>query len=132
MRKTVDLNIDPARGEIWDIRLDPTEGIEINAHEWTRPCVVLTVDPFRPIRLRAIVPITERKEHIARQRWAIPLEPNTQNGLDKRSLALANQIRSVSLDRFYTSNAEAFFRGRVTADEMEAITLAVGLTIGHP
>jgi len=132
VRKIVNPNIDPARGEIWEVALDPVVGMEINAHDATRPCIILTPDPFRSIRLRAIVPITEWKEHLARQAWAIPLEPDANNGLDKRSLALANQVRTTSLDRFFTEKAEALFRGRVTADQLEAVTLAVGLMIGHP
>lgn len=132
MRKILDPNINPGRGEIWEVALDPIIGMEINAHGGTRPCLVLTSDPFRRIRLRAIVPISEWQEFFGRQAWAIPLEPDAGNGLDKMSAALANQVRTASLDRFYTDNAEAFFRGRVTADQLEAVTLAVGIVIGHP
>ena len=132
MRRIVDPSINPGRGEIWEVSLDPVKGMEMNAHGGTRPCIILTTEAFRSLRLRAVVPITEWKEYLERQPWAITLEPDKINGLDKRSIAQANQVRTVSLDRFYTDKAEAFYRGKVTDEQLEAVTLAVGMVIGHP
>jgi mRNA interferase MazF len=42
----------PARGEVWWVRLDPTEGSEIRK---TRPCLVLTADTLNQLRRTVVV-----------------------------------------------------------------------------
>ena len=122
-------NIDPVRGQIWEVFLDPTEGMEMQK---TRPCVILTAEPFRRVQLRMVVPITGWQDHFGRADWAVRLEPTATNGLEKPSAALAIQVRSVALERFYDDDAKAYLRGQVSAEELEAIVLAVGLIFEHP
>lgn len=115
-------SIDPARGEIWDVDLDPTEGMEIQKE---RPCLILTVESFRPLAIRSVVPITGWQSAFEGKATFVPIAPGAVSGLTKPSAASALQHRSVSLERFTRR------RGRVTADELEAVTLAVGRIIGH-
>lgn len=45
-------NLNPARGEIWEIRFDPSEGDEIKK---VRPAVVINVPSAGRMRLRMVV-----------------------------------------------------------------------------
>ena len=47
--------INPKRGEIWLIDLNPTRGQELQK---TRPAIVISTDLFQTIALRIIIPIT--------------------------------------------------------------------------
>ncbi|MFU8858398.1 MAG: type II toxin-antitoxin system PemK/MazF family toxin [Deferrisomatales bacterium] len=85
------------RGEIWLVNLDPVQGAEIRK---TRPAVIVSDDAVGVLPLRVIVPITEWKERFAVAPWLVLLEPDVENGLDKRSAADAFQVRSVSQQRF--------------------------------
>ena len=49
------MNINPKRGEIWLINLDPTIGAEIKK---TRPAVVVNSDYIGKLPLKLVVPIT--------------------------------------------------------------------------
>ncbi len=51
--------INPRRGEIWLVDLNPTRGQEIQK---TRPVVIISAEAFQPIPLRIIVPITSWQE----------------------------------------------------------------------
>jgi mRNA interferase MazF len=48
----------PSRGEVWDIRFDPSVGAEIQK---IRPAVVISLDSIGRLPLRIVVPITEWK-----------------------------------------------------------------------
>ncbi|MBC8142538.1 MAG: hypothetical protein H7Y38_13990 [Armatimonadetes bacterium] len=56
----------------------------------------------------------------------VPLSPTATNGLNRESAADAVQHRSVETERF------SDYVGYITADELEAIVLAVGVVIEHP
>jgi mRNA interferase MazF len=85
------------RGEVWKVRLNPTEGSEINKE---RPCVVVSNDAIGALPLKIIVPITEWKDRYAMAPWLIPLEVTAANGLSKKSAADTFQVRSISEERF--------------------------------
>ena len=51
--------INPQRGEIWLVNLNPTRGQEIQK---TRPVVIISTNLFSPIPLRIIIPITSWQE----------------------------------------------------------------------
>ena len=85
------------RGEVWKVRLNPTEGSEINKE---RPCVVVNNNAIGVLPLKIIVPITEWKDRYAVAPWMIPLEAAKTNGLTKKSTADTFQVRSISEERF--------------------------------
>ncbi len=89
--------IEPKRGEIWLVRLQPTIGDEIGK---TRPCVVMSGQDIGRLALRMVVPITEWKISYGNYVWMTRIEPEAGNGLSKPSSADAFQIRSASLQRF--------------------------------
>jgi mRNA interferase MazF len=91
----------PSRGEVYWVRLDPSEGHE---QQKTRPCVVLTGDIHHQyMRMAVVVPLTSKLglrnpgcpvilegEHIL----SLPGKA-LENG---RNLALCHQIRAVDID----------------------------------
>ncbi len=111
----------PERGEVWRVRLDPTEGDEIGK---TRPAIVLNPDSIGRLNLRVIVPVTDWKDRYATFPWMTCLEPNESNGLAKRSAADAFQIRSVSTNRFVNH------LGVLSAKDLQAISAAIVVTVG--
>jgi mRNA interferase MazF len=54
------------RGEIWLVRLDPTEGSEIAK---TRPTLIVSNDAIGILPLKVIVPITDWKERYIDRPW---------------------------------------------------------------
>jgi mRNA interferase MazF len=49
------MTINPKRGEIWQVNLEPTIGQEIRKK---RPVVVISSDLYSPIALRTVIPLT--------------------------------------------------------------------------
>jgi mRNA interferase MazF len=78
------------RGEIWWVRLDPTQGSEIKK---TRPCVVLTDNTLNELRKTVVV--------VPLSSVAKPHPPITVSILcqDKSAVAVIDQIRSVAKHR---------------------------------
>lgn len=89
--------IEPRRGEIWLVELDPTRGSEIRK---TRPSVVVSSDALNRLPLRLVVPITSYQDKYAKRIWAVPLEPTSGTGLQGRSIVMSEQARCVSVERF--------------------------------
>ena len=85
------------QGEIWLINLDPTVGAEIRK---TRPAIIVNDDALGKLPLIVIVPVTDWKGKYEIAPWMIKLEPNSNNGLLKKSSADCFQVRSVSKERF--------------------------------
>ena len=109
------------KGEIWLINLDPTIGAEIRK---MRPAVIVSVDEIGILPLRVIVPITDWKDQYSKAAWMVPILPGTKNGLDKRSVADAFQIRSVSKERFIHKI------GVLETDQLKMILSAIQIVIG--
>jgi mRNA interferase MazF len=84
------------RGEVWLVRLNPTVGAEIGK---TRPAVIVSDDEIGILLLKVIVPITGWNDAFSEFEWMVRLEPNTENGLSKLSVADTFQVRSVSQQR---------------------------------
>lgn len=84
------------QGEIWQVNLDPTIGAEMTK---SRPCVILNNDMVGKLALKIIAPITDFKEHYALVPWMVTIEPNTINGLNKKSSIDLFQVRSLSQKR---------------------------------
>ena len=111
----------PARGEIWRIRFDPTQGAEIGK---TRPAAVVNVPSVGRLPLRIVVPITGWDDRWTTVPWLIYLRSTKRNGLDKDSAADCFQVKSVSLTRFVSRV------GTLTADEIEQISAAISICVG--
>jgi mRNA interferase MazF len=86
--------VEPSRGEIWITDLDPTRGHE---QAGTRPCLVISVDPFNRgrARLTVVVPLTRTGRNIPTHVEVNPPE----GGLIERSFAKCEDVRSISKDR---------------------------------
>jgi len=85
------------RGEIWLVRLDPTEGSKIAK---TRPALIVSNDDIGILPLRVIVPITDWKERYLDRAWMIKILSNSETGIQKESAADTFQIRSIACSRF--------------------------------
>jgi len=112
--------MNPQRGEIWQIVLEPTVGDEIAK---TRPCVVLSGPLVGRLALRIIVPITDWKPAYAGYVWMTRLAPNSDNGLTKLSAADAFQVRSLSLIRFQN------YLGFLAQERIDRIEQAITICI---
>ena len=89
--------LDPKRGEVWIVEMDPARGSELRK---TRPVVILSSDNIRSLAVRVVVPVTGWQEPFQFSPWKIKIEPDSRNGLEKLSAADALQVRCVSVDRF--------------------------------
>lgn len=113
----------PNRGEIWDVRFDPSVGAEIKK---VRPAVVISVDSVGRLPLRIVVPITDWKPQFAQFPWFVRLSATKANGLTKESGADAFQVKSISENRFEKH------LGVVTDSQVEDIASAIALCVGAP
>src|SRR5258706_12417819 len=108
----------PIRGEVWEVRFDPSEGDEIKK---IRPAVVMNITSAGRMHLRVVVPITGWQLAFARYFWIVGLQPNSSNGLSKESAADAFQVKSISVNRFRRKI------GAITADQLEEIATAIAI-----
>jgi mRNA interferase MazF len=111
----------PKRGEVWIVDLDPTRGAEIKKQ---RTAVVLSCDGLAKLPIHIIVPITGWQLSFASLIWFLKIAPTAKNGLTKESGADAQQIRSVSRERFITKI------GSLTSEQLDEIAYRVALCIG--
>jgi mRNA interferase MazF len=109
------------RGEIWLVRLDPTEGSEIAK---TRPALIVSNDAIGILPLKVIVPITDWKKQYESRLWMVKISTNTDTGLIKESGVDSFQVRSISQTRFIQK------LGKVSNTEMEQITNSLSVVLG--
>jgi mRNA interferase MazF len=109
------MNIQPSRGEIWTVDLDPVRGHE---QAGKRPVLILSSDVFNrgPSGLVYIVPITKTDRRIP---FHILVEP-PEGGIKTRSYILCDRVRSLSVERF---SGKAW--GRVGKETIEQVEDAV-------
>lgn len=112
----------PQRGDIWEVRFDPSEGDEIRK---IRPALIMSVASAGRMRLHIVVPITGWRPQFARYFWMIPLLPSPESGLSKRSAADTFQVKSLSQSRFGQK------LGVIAADSLDEIAAAVALCVGY-
>lgn len=115
--------LNPKRGEIWLVNFDPTIGSEIKK---TRPAVVVSSDSVGKLPLKVVVPITGWEESFENDLWQVPLDPNTNNKLNKLSSVDTLQIKSLDLSRF------VYKIGYLSVEEMESVALAICGVIEYP
>lgn len=104
------------QGEIWQINLDPTIGSEMKK---SRPCIILNNDMVGKLALKVIAPLTDFKEHYALVPWMVTLEPNSTNGLSKKSSIDLFQVRSLSQKKLVSKI------GKVDEDILDACKTAL-------
>jgi mRNA interferase MazF len=80
----------PARGEVWWVRLDPTEGSEIRK---TRPCLVLTADTLNRYR-RTVVVIPYSTVAAAHPPITVRVSCH-----GKPAVAVIDQVRAIARER---------------------------------
>jgi mRNA interferase MazF len=113
----------PRRGEVWLVNLDPTVGSEIQK---TRPAVVISSDAVGRLPIKLVAPITDWKDHFARNIWHVYVEPDATNGLSKPSAVDALQLRGLDYQRFVRK------LGEVSPTVFDEIGLAVCSIIEYP
>ncbi len=109
----------PARGEVWDLDLDPTRGRGQAGH---RPALVISVDPFNegPADLVVAIPLTGTERNI---RWHVPVTP-PEGGLSGRSFIKCEDVRSLSKSRL------ARYRGRVSRKTIAEVEDRLRILLG--
>jgi mRNA interferase MazF len=94
--------MNPRRGEIWWVNLDPTRGREIKKH---RPCVIVSADWLNSKRSTpVVVPLSASPDSAPPVVVAVP-----SAGPD--SVAVIDQVRAVDKSRFTHST------GRLSGDD---------------
>lgn len=112
----------PKRGEVWQIDLDPTIGVEIQK---VRPVVVISSDAAGRLPIKLIAPITGWDNRYSGNFWHVKISPNAANGLSKASAVDVLQSRGVDLSRFVKR------LGRLDAALMEEIAAAMAALVEH-
>lgn len=84
----------PGRGEVWLTDLNPTRGHE---QAGRRPVLVVSDDLFNrgPAGLVIVLPMTSTLRGVPSH---VPIDP-PEGGLERRSAALCEAVRSVSVER---------------------------------
>jgi mRNA interferase MazF len=108
--------INPHRGEVWWVRLDPTLGSEISK---TRPCLVVSSDVLNQTRRTVVVvPVSSGPKPV--KHMAIEVNCGRVSGV-----AVIDQVRAAAKERFGDRV------GRLTSAEMaeveEGLRWALGL-----
>ena len=114
--------MEPQRGEIWWVQLDPTRGSEVNK---TRPAVVISALSLARLPVRIIVPITSWQPKFATRPTMIPISASSLNGLNNNLAADTLQIRCVSIERI-TQRI-----GIIDPNQLDAIVEGVALCIDY-
>ncbi len=114
--------MNPTRGEIWLVDLNPTRGAEIRK---TRRVVVVNSDEIGVLPIRLVAPITEWKDTFAENIWHVKLEPNSTNNLTKFSAVDTLLLRGLDTLRFVGKV------GEVPLSIMDMIVTAIAAVIEY-
>ena len=112
----------PKRGEIWQINLDPTVGVEM---EKTRPVVVISSDAAGRLPIKLIALITGWNTRYSGNFWHVKITPNVTNGLNKVSAVDILQTRGVDTCRFIKK------LGRVDATTLDDVAAAMAMLVEY-
>ena len=87
--------LQPLRGDIWLVNLNPVKGRE---QAGKRPCLVVSADLFNqgPSELVVVLPITSKDKEIP---FHVEVNP-PEGGLKLKSFIKCEDVRSISLERF--------------------------------
>ncbi len=114
--------LNPKRGEIWRVQLDPARGSEQGK---MRPVVILSEPPVGRPTMRLCAPVVHWKPEHPSMAWCVELSPDAENGLTKKSSTDAAQTRALDVVRFGEKV------GQVSARKLEAITTALAVSVGR-
>jgi mRNA interferase MazF len=102
--------MNPKRGEIWWVNLDPARGREIKKH---RPCVIVSADWLNRRRSTpVVVPLSNGPDEAPPIVIFVP-----SAGAD--SVAVIDQVRAVDKGRFTHTT------GTLSADDLQAVEMAL-------
>lgn len=118
---TLKAPLNPRRGEIWRVQLDPVIGSEQGK---TRPVVVLSQPPVGRPSVRLCVILTWSQPAHLNMSWCAAIPPDAANGLTKDSTADTAQTCVLDLARFQSKV------GQVSAPKIDAIKRALIAAIG--
>jgi|SRR5581483_1149129 len=102
--------VEPQRGEVWWVRLDPTLGSEIAK---TRPCVILSGNILNRLR-RTVVVIPLSSSPQAGPPLLIPVKCDGRD-----VVAVADQVRAVAKQRLHRRI------GELSGDDLNAVEQGV-------
>lgn len=123
--------INPKRGEIWRVDLEPTEGSEMSSDKGrrgdTRPALVLSLPKIGERTTRLCAPITDYLPNRDQDRvWRVEIGDNETSGLKKLSCVDVSQTRVLDIIRFESRD------GRAHPAEVEASARTLALIVGVP
>jgi mRNA interferase MazF len=107
-------------GEIYWVNLDPTIGDEIKKR---RPVIILNGGHDKHLKLAIVVPVTAWSRYWDENPFFVTLEPNSKNGLNKKSSVDCFQIRAISHKRFVKKI------GNISNKEINAIKKSIALIL---
>ena len=107
-------------GEIYWVNLDPTVGDEIKKR---RPVIILNGGQDKHLKLAIVVPVTAWSPYWDENPFFVTLEPNSKNGLSKKSSVDCFQIRAISHNRFVKKI------GNISSDEINIINTSIALIL---
>ena len=107
-------------GEIYWVNLDPTVGDEIKER---RPVIILNGGHDKHLKLAIVVPVTAWSPYWDENPFFVTLEPNSKNGLSKKSSVDCFQIRAISHNRFVKKI------GNISSDEINIINTSIALIL---
>ena len=107
-------------GEIYWVNLDPTVGDEIKKR---RPVIILNGGHDKHLKLAIVVPVTAWSPYWDENPFFVTLEPNSKNGLSKKSSVDCFQIRAISHNRFVKKI------GNISNDEINFIKTSIALIL---
>lgn len=84
-------------GEIYWVNLDPAIGSEIKKK---RPVIVLNGGHKKHLKLAIVAPLTAWNSRWKNHPFFVPIEPDKNNQLEKKSVVDCFQIRAISHQRF--------------------------------
>jgi mRNA interferase MazF len=105
--------VSPARGEIWEVDLDPTVGREQSGR---RPALIVSDNALNsgPRGLVVVIPVTGTVPGLPTH---VPVAP-PDGGMTKLSVIMTEQVRAVSKDRLGRRRGAV---ARVTMDQVDRI-----------
>jgi len=107
-------------GEIYWVNLDPTVGDEIKKR---RPVIILNGGHDKHLKLAIVVPVSAWSPYWDENPFFVTLEPNSKNGLSKKSSVDCFQIRTISHKRFVAKV------GNISNDEINLIRKSIALIL---
>lgn len=110
----------PKRGDLWIVNFDPTIGSEIRK---TRPALILQNDIGNSFSAVTIIAALSSHDGRVAYPTEVPIKP-PEGGLQKRSVVLLNQIRTLDKRRLVARI------GAIKADTMRAVERALLISLG--